>query len=481
MDNKDGFDNRYTALSSGVPRTPRRPAPGFGKQAINNLPAEVVFGVVGLRQAKAAIQEYGCVCVCARTGPFPRMARTILGMLAVLLLPLLGAVLNRFRGGWCEWLSCYNFGPSGGNALTHDGWLRFAFAMPTGVLIALATAPRESRRAGGFPWSSIVLGAAVSLLTFFGLFVGWGAYFSMGRNPDEAAAREGVFDWLLGRAQAGDEFQTRFHRDAAGMALRGYIATLPSGLLLKWMGYGWLPAMSGALMSLAYEGGFALGLPFIADSSGETVARDGTSWGELLWGFIVWQTLLVAVWSNGRGGEMRAGALCATAPWGHPGCFGCARWRLHRAARVAINVFIGLVEAVLVFSCIVYAGSPTSDERNKQQTLMGLYISSCASLVFHALILATYRPNSQFQYHESGRATPQLTELFTQPLPEGITYDQVNRGTCRFDEPRSGQWRCSGDVFVARALVVLYALATVGWTAFSLMCLFSRVPKATGK
>ena len=55
----------------------------------------------------------------------------------------------------------------------------------------------------------LLLSIIVTILTAFSFYVGWGAYFAIGNNPNEYTARWGVFDWFVGRDQSNFTFIQR--------------------------------------------------------------------------------------------------------------------------------------------------------------------------------------------------------------------------------------------------------------------------------
>jgi hypothetical protein len=200
-------------------------------------------------------------------------------LIAMLLLPFVGGVFNRIRGGWR---------PLGSPSWMEDHSLsRLAtVGVPNGVVVGALS-------------GNALLGAHFGIFSFLGALPGWGCYFAMAfddsfSHPDDCAAtpdRYGMFDWLLGKAhppthgtphhhnlthtQRGQvvaladpldasgsggggfdaipwPFWKRYLRDFAGMGLRGLAWLLPPGLGLQAAGYGPLVTLCGALMPVIY-------------------------------------------------------------------------------------------------------------------------------------------------------------------------------------------------------------------------------------
>jgi len=55
----------------------------------------------------------------------------------VVIVPFLGGILYRIRGGWCSWL--FDCTVNKGNVLTHNGILRLIFSLPTGIFVFFLT------------------------------------------------------------------------------------------------------------------------------------------------------------------------------------------------------------------------------------------------------------------------------------------------------------------------------------------------------
>jgi len=161
--------------------------------------------------------------------------------------PILGGLLNRIRGGWRP------LGLIQGDTLAR-------LLISSGVAL-------YARWVGGV---SPQLVSMTILLTFLGLLVGWGCYFSMGRPLDSPVPlpegshtdcidepdRFGCFDLILGVPELEWTAFRRWRRDIAGMSLRGYIWMLPVGVGFAVAGFGNLVLTAGVLMGLIYELGY---------------------------------------------------------------------------------------------------------------------------------------------------------------------------------------------------------------------------------
>ena len=78
----------------------------------------------------------------------------------------------------------------------------------------------------------LVVGAIVTFMVYLGFFVGWGVYYSIGRNEDDYTSRPGVFDYLIGKECEGWPFSRRWLLEYTGMSLRGLVQTVPVGYVL---------------------------------------------------------------------------------------------------------------------------------------------------------------------------------------------------------------------------------------------------------
>ena len=159
----------------------------------------------------------------------------------MVLLPILGGCLNRFRGGW------QLFGLNPGDTLK-----RLSLALPTGFIFHIIL--------GGDAW----LGIALSVFSFLGLIEGWGCYFSMAEkfpwsvlHPHTDCAylehRYGMFDFFLGKPNISWTREEAWNRDYAGMSMRGLAWTLPLGIAMHAGGHGSLWMLAGSLMGAVYH------------------------------------------------------------------------------------------------------------------------------------------------------------------------------------------------------------------------------------
>mmetsp|Transcript_9547 Transcript_9547/g.18110 ORF Transcript_9547/g.18110 Transcript_9547/m.18110 type:complete len:1058 (+) Transcript_9547:19-3192(+) len=332
----------------------------------------------------------------------------------VIFLPVLGGMLNRYRGGWCQWFFC----GADGDDFTHDAFLRLAFAVPTSVLVGLLVwfngmkfrlgdvAPeketvvspesRNFRKCSCHFWPLLhasVVCLVFCALTFFSLFVGWGTYMDMGRNADSAGKRAGIFDWLLGVSYSTTDYGSRWQRDAAAMSLRGLLQTVPTGLLLRRVGVNALPVMSGVAMGLVYEIGWSSSLYV------KGFMHRGTEVAEFLWGYWIWLCLLLAFYAaqparhTARrtpeeqqedkhvrlvtyGFVVRAkGPLREGGEEEEQSCCSCSG---ERAFFVARQLALLTLEVLFVGSLVSYSQVEQEDTRNLHQTLIGLAFCTAA-------------------------------------------------------------------------------------------------------
>ena len=140
--------------------------------------------------------------------------------------PLLGALLNRIRGGFL---------------------LDLPKAARLGLLGLACALFVETPLDPGWADSALRLLAGV---LFGAMWVfGWGSYMDLGRNPRGYLDDVECLDWLVGREEEGGGFVNRWIRDAAGMTLRGMMITVPAGIVTL---NGDL-FFSGVGMALCYE------------------------------------------------------------------------------------------------------------------------------------------------------------------------------------------------------------------------------------
>jgi hypothetical protein len=200
-------------------------------------------------------------------------------------LPLCGGLLNHIRGGWT---------PPGETPLpvvqpdgvfTHLLVERLVWALPTGAVVFLAAA----RRRGVVP--ALVPALAVALWSLLSLYVGWGTYLAVGRNPQSYFARPGVFDWLVGKGSDVFDLDRRWAREACAMSLRGMTQTLVPGLVLLAYGFGPSYLLSGSLMGFIYTLANAVSEPGGGRESSQPEFAPGTPLAEVLWGAWTWLVL----------------------------------------------------------------------------------------------------------------------------------------------------------------------------------------------
>jgi hypothetical protein len=157
----------------------------------------------------------------------------------------------------------------------------FVFSIPTGLIAA--SLMKEPTQHDPYYARRALLGFGIALFTLASLMVGWGTYFSIGRNENAYQSRIGIFDWLIGHQCEGEtraprdggkrrkqslnssyrfgigfDFSRRWTFDMAGLNLRGFVHTVASGLLLFFHGYGAEYMLSGCSMGVVYEIAFLI-------------------------------------------------------------------------------------------------------------------------------------------------------------------------------------------------------------------------------
>lgn len=110
-------------------------------------------------------------------------------------------------------------------------------------------------------------------------------------------SRLGVFDWVLGRPTATQDWVSnwnrRFVREFTGMSLRGLLWTLPAGYLLYLLDFGWQYSLSGSLMGLFYFLGGKLPDPSVNEKIWSNFVGL-IPHSELMWGAFIWYVLFVS-------------------------------------------------------------------------------------------------------------------------------------------------------------------------------------------
>eukprot|EP00053_Salpingoeca_punica_P009786 m.88106 g.88106 ORF g.88106 m.88106 type:complete len:487 (-) comp15165_c0_seq1:225-1685(-) len=270
-------------------------------------------------------------------------------VVAVVAISFCGGIMNRLRG-------------SGGN-----------FAQPTDLGYWEAAA--YSRGLEALPLAALVRlltrdlpSAAVLLLSVWAsLLIGWGTYFDLG-EPGGYTARIGEYDWLVGREMPGWDFDRRWVRKYPSMMLRGLQWTLPAGYLLAHRGGGWTFALSGALMPVAYTLASHTG---IRENDDGFMFDAGIAWAESVWGMWLWFVVLVSLLAKPH------------------------RWRgAHfvrpfegNVASALFEAFVLLVQATNIGSCVYYSHIQQCDDRNWQQTYVGLLFVTGVQFVSHVVVL----------------------------------------------------------------------------------------------
>eukprot|EP00054_Salpingoeca_dolichothecata_P007936 m.45415 g.45415 ORF g.45415 m.45415 type:complete len:382 (-) comp17400_c0_seq1:132-1277(-) len=307
----------------------------------------------------------------SRPSTFPRrqLIKSCLIALTVidlLILAAVGGLLNRARGGWLTL-----------DPLTY--WQRhilgrMIMAVPTGALCSLV-----SRK----PF----LGLAVGLATWASIYVGWGAYFSIGRDVNGYNSRSGCFDWLLGRQEQSWSFERRWARDFTGMSLRGLVWTTPAGYLIWLSGFGWEYALSGAAMGVIYNLGFNINSTFPNFETGSPL-------GELLWGSWIWLGLLVTF-------------LTRPESYQHTG------WRLN--LEKSIHVLLAIFSVFGLASCYYYGAVKQTDMKNQGQTMFGLVTSVVIVVAAQLWRFFMYRIHRMHQAQAVSASTPLINAHESEP------------------------------------------------------------------
>lgn len=171
---------------------------------------------------------------------------------------VLGATLNRWRGGWIfsapRFVRLTAMGTAVGTVVYLDHQHLIA-AVICGIWAAIA-----------FTW-------------------GWGGQMDMGRNSegwrqDTPEVYTPILDAIFGPQREGMTFAERWRRDAVGLAIRGMMITAPVGVILLLFGFdGWF-GLRGIAMPIAYE--LAYRIPSKVNG-----LRQGPELGEAVFGLIL--------------------------------------------------------------------------------------------------------------------------------------------------------------------------------------------------
>ena len=187
----------------------------------------------------------------------------------------LGGFCNRVRGGMLGpvWGLCDSANAS------CDGWGdfvgRLSMSIPSGILVGLLA---------GNAW----LGVWFAWFMYLGNVPDWGCYYGMAQGPEHLPtgahsdcaneARQGMFDWLIGRASSRAAYEARLMRDFCGMWLRGLVWIGPAGLGIWAAGFGSTVAIGGGMMPVFYKADSW----FVNESA--DFSGPGSPLGELIWG-----------------------------------------------------------------------------------------------------------------------------------------------------------------------------------------------------
>lgn len=190
----------------------------------------------------------------------------------------LGGFCNRVRGGMLGpvWGLCDSANAS------CDGWGdfvgRLSMSIPSGILVGLLA---------GNAW----LGVWFAWFMYLGNVPDWGCYYGMAQGPEHLPtgahsdcaneARQGMFDWLIGRASSSAAYEARLMRDFCGMWLRGLVWIGPAGLGIWAAGFGSTVAIGGGMMPVFYKADSW----FVNESA--DFSGPGSPLGELIWGMFV--------------------------------------------------------------------------------------------------------------------------------------------------------------------------------------------------
>ncbi|XP_035657998.1 uncharacterized protein LOC118403395 [Branchiostoma floridae] len=320
---------------------------------------------------------------------------------------LLGGFLNRCRGGYVDFGSMMGYWPAHVTS-------RLIMAVPTGLAVWLAS-------------QNVRAGLVAFLMTWLGLYVGWGTYMSLGEDTAGYNSRSGVFDWALGRQMQNWSYPRRVVRDYAGMSLRGLIWTTPQGYVLYHLGLGWCPSLSGALMGLVY----------FAGNHGDTPLCKNTACSEYLWGIWVWLVLLT---SSLYGAVTRARA---SYPDVHPESSGVPQSsKLDSTfSKVVFELFHFVFGLILACSICFYALVEQEDLKNKGQSFFGLFAAFSFLVATQFLHLGMVKKKRERAAHVHGQAPvedAEYTTLLLSPSPpltnEVVTPHPTSRKIYEFFE-----------------------------------------------
>lgn len=216
------------------------------------------------------------------------MLQALLAVAVVVVAAVLGALINRFRGGW----------PSG--VRPKKGWRFLTLSVAALPYAAAELAGRIAAGAGVVEMAAWASG--VMVLTAIMISEGHGEQMDGGRS-DEATERPSKIDYAVAalywalrkKADYGDRTF-----ELIGLGLTGVIIHLPLAGALSWHGHwvmGPLFLAAGALKAPAYElshqklGGLPLKLSTGPDARGRNVETGEAVWGAVTYGAVA----LVAV------------------------------------------------------------------------------------------------------------------------------------------------------------------------------------------
>lgn len=208
--------------------------------------------------------------------------------------------------------------------------------------------------------------------------VGWGCYFAVGENPDAYKSRVGAYDWLIGHADEGWHHWRLWSRDIVGMSLRGLTWTAPTGLLLLLYGYGWVPFLNGIMMGPVYWVCQAVPITNPDFASGTPLA-------EFVWGCWIFLSFIVPMLSLHRARSLEKSTVSEM------------HTPLAFTPRVSAVFHAGLavLDTIFILSAVSYYLVERADEalddpstlRNRQQTLIGLVVSTVTVLLLHSVVV----------------------------------------------------------------------------------------------
>eukprot|EP01084_Bolivina_argentea_P189457 325804_1 len=236
------------------------------------------------------------------------------------------------------------------------------------------------------------------VLISLSLYVGWGCYFTIGRNPNAYYSRWGVFDLIVGRDEKYFNFNNRWLHDICAMCLRGMLQTLPIGLVLYFLSYftsknknngykNWEFSLSGIVMGFLYNWSWNI------YSTSDNWTGNGTPIAEGLWGAWPCFILIVSLWTYEYDSDLSKYFCCCLNRNNNEDLNVIKNIEI-RYYDIMFHLLIWFLLIIFIISCFFYGyGAPRKDSvdfRNWAQSQLGLCISTVASIIIYIWFICYY-------------------------------------------------------------------------------------------